>query len=152
MISGIFKINKYKGVTGRWAKTGPQTRSTSRGGLFPMSGQPTSVAQPGGHSGRPDRDARCDVRGGGGHCAPARTVARLPLVSLGPRCSGSGGHSTRGRGESIGQGRGDRSSLRWHGTGGAAGSGGDGSGGAPVSNDSFWLTLQLRWGERGGVS
>jgi hypothetical protein len=110
------------------------------------------VAQPGGHSGRPDRDARCDMRGGGGHRAPARTVARLPLVSLGPRCSGSGGHSTRGRGESVGQGRGDRSSLRWHGTGGAAGSGGDGSGGAPVSNDSFWLTLQLRWGERGGLA
>jgi hypothetical protein len=58
-----------------------------------------------------------------------------------------------GRWESVGQGRGSRSSPRWHATDGAVGSGGDGSarggGGALVFNGSFWLTLQLGWGEKG---
>jgi hypothetical protein len=73
-------------------------------------------------------------------------------VSRGLGAAAAVARAPGGRWESVGQGRGSRSSPRLHATDGAVGSGGDGSarggGGALVFNGSFWLTLQLGWGEK----
>jgi hypothetical protein len=95
MVSGIFKINNKKGVTS------PQTRSTRWGDLLLVSSESASAAQPGGHSGQPARDVWRDVcvcvwGGGVAVTVPARTAARLPSVSRGPRCSDCDGQSTWG--------------------------------------------------------
>jgi hypothetical protein len=125
MILGIFKINKKK----RSHRPLGQNRPTDS---IHQSGWPVPHV------------------GLAGLCGPAWQ----PPVSRGPRCSGGGSQSTRGT-RGVCRARSWRPEFtkvarhRW-----AAGLGGDGGargcGGAPVSNSSFWLTLQLRWGEKEG--